>query len=81
MRATGCKTAWDHPAGPGDEARFAGDRHFIGVVAVPGPRRRRRSAQPEAVGHALSTRNREVGNDALDRAGAVGALTGKDHDQ
>ncbi|MHB9757760.1 hypothetical protein ACYBSK_25575 [Streptomyces sp. BYX5S] len=55
------------------EVWFAGDPRFLGVVAVPGPRRLVRVAQREALDGQMSARKRGVGPEARERAKAAGA--------
>ncbi|AJP04120.1 hypothetical protein TU94_24255 [Streptomyces cyaneogriseus subsp. noncyanogenus] len=58
------------------EVWFAGDPRFLGVVAVPGPRRLVRVAQREAVDSRMPARRRGVGPEARERARAAGARVG-----
>lgn len=58
------------------EVWFAGDPRFLGVVAVPGPRRLVRVAQREAVDGRMPARGRGVGQEARERARAAGARVG-----
>ncbi|GGZ39157.1 hypothetical protein [Streptomyces poonensis] len=59
-----------------DEVWFAGDPRFLGVVAVPGPRRLLSVAQREAVDDRMSARKRGVSPEARERARAAGARVG-----
>ncbi|SDP65929.1 hypothetical protein SAMN04487981_13167 [Streptomyces sp. cf386] len=59
-----------------DEVWFAGDPRFLGVVAVPGPRRLMGVAQREAVTSQMSARKRGVSPEARERAKAAGARVG-----
>lgn len=63
-------------AGAVDEVWFAGDPRFLGVVAVPGPRRLMGVAQREAVDSQMSARKRGVSPEARERAKAAGARVG-----
>ncbi|MEV5883041.1 hypothetical protein AB0L74_10040 [Streptomyces sp. NPDC052020] len=58
------------------EVWFAGDPRFLGVVAVPGPRRLVQVAQREAVDSQMSARKRGVSPEARERARAAGARVG-----
>lgn len=59
-----------------DEVWFAGDPRFVGVVAVPGPRRLMGVAQREAVNSRMPARKRGVSPEARERARAAGARVG-----
>ncbi|MFG2552340.1 hypothetical protein ACGFWF_20665 [Streptomyces sp. NPDC048581] len=63
-------------SGDVDEVWFAGDPRFLGVVAVPGPRRLMGVAQREAVDGRTSARKRGVSPEARERAKAAGARVG-----
>ncbi|MGH3740796.1 MAG: hypothetical protein ACRDT8_08695 [Micromonosporaceae bacterium] len=63
-------------AGAVTEVWFAGDPRFVGVVAVPGPRRLLKVAQPEAVDSRMSARKRGVSAEAAERARSAGARVG-----
>ncbi|MHB9755294.1 hypothetical protein ACYBSK_13080 [Streptomyces sp. BYX5S] len=63
-------------AGTAHEVWFAGDPRFLGVAAVPGPRRLVRVAQREALDGRMSARKRGVGSEARERAKAAGARVG-----
>ncbi|MFG2462559.1 hypothetical protein ACGFWE_36605 [Streptomyces sp. NPDC048523] len=58
------------------EVWFAGDPRFLGVVAVPGPRRLFGVAQRTAVDERMSARKRGVSAEARERAKAAGARVG-----
>ncbi|MHC5258078.1 hypothetical protein ACYSUO_09340 [Streptomyces sp. UC4497] len=58
------------------EVWFAGDPRFLGVVAVPGPRRLVRVAQREALDGRMSARKRGISPEARERAKAAGARVG-----
>jgi hypothetical protein len=58
------------------EVWFAGDPRFLGVVAVPGPRRLFGVAQRTAVDDRTSARKRGVSPEARERARAAGARVG-----
>ena len=58
------------------EVWFAGDPRFLGVVAVPGPRRLFGVAQRTAVDDRMSARKRGVSAEAPERAKAAGARVG-----
>ncbi|MFK0120526.1 hypothetical protein [Streptomyces sp. NPDC090994] len=59
-----------------DEVWFAGDPRFLGVVAVPGPRRLYGVAQREATDDRMAARKRGVSAEARERARAAGARVG-----
>ena len=63
-------------SGAVDEVWFAGDPRFLGVVAVPGPRRLLGVAQRGAVDDRMSARKRGVSPEARERAKAAGARVG-----
>jgi hypothetical protein len=58
------------------EVWFAGDPRFLGVVAVPGPRRPFGVARRSAVDDRVSSRKRGVSAEARERAKAAGARVG-----
>ncbi|WP_405516172.1 hypothetical protein [Streptomyces canus] len=58
------------------EVWFAGHPRFLGVVAVPGPRRLFGVAQRTAVDDRMSARRRGVSAEARERAKAAGARVG-----
>ncbi|NEY31222.1 hypothetical protein GTU99_03200 [Streptomyces sp. PRKS01-65] len=74
---SGC-TFWIRKVRSGEvgEVWFAGDPRFLGVVAVPGPRRLVRVAQREAVDSRMAARRRGVSPEARERARAAGARAG-----
>lgn len=71
-------TFWVRKVQSGDvpEIWFAGDPRFLGVVAVPGPRRLLSVTQKEAVDDRMAARKRGVSAEARERAKAAGARVG-----
>ncbi|WP_020122631.1 hypothetical protein [Streptomyces canus] len=72
------RTFWVRKVRSGEvgEVWFAGDPRFLGVVAVPGPRRLFGAAQRTAVDDRMPARTRGVSHEARERAKAAGARVG-----